>query len=284
MLLDARYPTLHKLRDSTGQLLIPLHQAVNTPKHWWQDLSKQFSGYQQLHAENERLKQEALLLSQQVQRLSPLYEQNQRLHELLGSARQMNEKVLIAELIGTDPNPFSQRILINKGSRHGVFLGQPVLDARGLLGQVVELMPSTARVLLLSDNNHSTPVQVSRNGLRAIASGTGDPMRLELRHLASTSDIKEDDLLLSSGLGQRFPAGYPVARVKQVIHDPSQPFITVYAQPTAIFDRSRYLLLIFPPQQGEEADADTSLLPLQAAPDAPVQNNQPQQFGQPSHE
>jgi len=267
MWVDAQYEALKVARAQLGQVLIPLHQVVGAPAQGWQRLAAQFAERQALLDENERLKQEALLLSQRVQRLAPLREQNQRLRELLGSARQMEETVLIAELTATDPNPFNQRILINKGSRDGVFLGQPVLDARGLLGQVVELMPNSARVLLLSDNNHSIPVQVSRNGLRAIASGTGDPTRLELRHLASTADIKEGDLLLSSGLGQRFPAGYPVARVIQVTQDPSQPFISVLAEPTAVFDRSRYLLLIFPPR-GEEGGA----LPAQQAPStqAPV--------------
>jgi rod shape-determining protein MreC len=110
---------------------------------------------------------------------------------------------------------------------------------------VVELMPYTSRVLLLTDTTHSIPVQVNRNGLRAIASGTGNPERLELRHVADTADIKEGDLLVSSGLGQRFPAGYPVATVKEVIHDSGQPFAIVRAVPTAALNRSRYLLLVF---------------------------------------
>jgi rod shape-determining protein MreC len=164
---------------------------------------------------------------------------------LLNSSALVNEKVEVAELIGMDPNPFTHRIIINKGERDGVVLGQPVLDARGLMGQVVELMPYTSRVLLLTDTTHSIPVQVNRNGLRAIASGTGNPERLELRHVADTADIKEGDLLVSSGLGQRFPAGYPVATVKEVIHDSGQPFAIVRAVPTAALNRSRYLLLVF---------------------------------------
>lgn len=164
----------------------------------------------------------------------------------------------MAELIGVDPNPFTHRILINKGERDGVFLGQPVLDARGLMGQVVELMPYTSRVLLLTDSTHSIPVQVNRNGLRAIASGTGNPERLELRHVADTADVKEGDLLVSSGMGQRFPAGYPVATVNEVIHDSGQPFAIVRAIPTAALNRSRYMLLVFsdrrtPEQRATEA-------------------------------
>ena len=162
----------------------------------------------------------------------------------------------MAELIGVDPNPFTHRILINKGERDGVFLGQPVLDARGLMGQVVELMPYTARVLLLTDTTHSIPVQVNRNGLRAIASGTGNPERLELRHVADTADIKEGDLLVSSGMGQRFPAGYPVATVKEVIHDSGQPFAIVRAVPTAALNRSRYLLLVFSDNRTPEERAN----------------------------
>ena len=155
-----------------------------------------------------------------------------------------------------DPNPFTHRIIINKGERDGVVLGQPVLDARGLMGQVVELMPYTSRVLLLTDTTHSIPVQVNRNGLRAIASGTGNPERLELRHVADTADIKVGDLLVSSGLGQRFPAGYPVATVKEVIHDSGQPFAIVRAVPTAALNRSRYLLLVFSDSRTPEERAN----------------------------
>jgi len=121
---------------------------------------------------------------------------------------------------------------------------------------VVELMPYTSRVLLLTDSTHSIPVQVNRNGLRAIASGTGNPERLELRHVADTADVKEGDLLVSSGLGQRFPAGYPVATVKEVIHDSGQPFAIVRAVPTAALNRSRYLLLVFSDNRTAEERAN----------------------------
>lgn len=146
--------------------------------------------------------------------------------------------------------------MIDKGENDGVFVGQPVLDASGLMGQVVEVMPYTARVLLLTDTTHSIPVQVNRNGLRAIAVGTGNPERLELRYVADTADIKEGDLLVSSGLGQRFPAGYPVATVKEVIHDSGQPFAVVRAVPTAKMNRSRYVLLVFSDSRTPEQRAN----------------------------
>src|SRR5690606_41683513 len=163
--------------------------------------------------ENEKLKAEALLMVRRLQRLAALTEQNVRLRELLNSAALVDDEVLVSELIGVDPNPFTHRIIIDKGSRDGVFLGQPVLDARGLMGQVVEVMPYSSRVLLITDSNHNVPVQVNRNGLRVIASGTGNPDSLELRHVADTADIKEGDLLVSSGLGQRFPARSEERRV-----------------------------------------------------------------------
>ena len=126
-------------------------------------------------------------------------------------------------------------------------------------------MPYTSRVLLLTDTTHSIPVQVNRNGLRAIASGTGNPERLELRHVADTADIKEGDLLVSSGLGQRFPAGYPVATVKEVIHDSGQPFAIVRAVPTAALNRSRYMLLVFSDSRSPEQRATEAAQAQEAA-------------------
>ncbi|MHC8409570.1 rod shape-determining protein MreC [Pseudomonas sp. Hz4] len=245
MVVDARFTLFKPVRSQMSLVLMQSYWITDLPQRLWQGVSSQFGSRTELVAENEKLKTENLLLQGRMQKLAALTEQNVRLRELLNSSALVNEKVEVAELIGMDPNPFTHRIIINKGERDGVVLGQPVLDARGLMGQVVELMPYTSRVLLLTDTTHSIPVQVNRNGLRAIASGTGNPERLELRHVADTADIKEGDLLVSSGLGQRFPAGYPVATVKEVIHDSGQPFAIVRAVPTAALNRSRYLLLVF---------------------------------------
>ncbi len=216
MVVDARFDLLKPARKQASLVLMDAYWITDLPGRLWDGVASQFGSRTELVAENEKLKTENLLLQGRMQKLAALTEQNVRLRELLNSSALVNEKVEVAELIGMDPNPFTHRIIINKGERDGVVLGQPVLDARGLMGQVVELMPYTSRVLLLTDTTHSIPVQVNRNGLRAIASGTGNPERLELRHVADTADIKEGDLLVSSGLGQRFPAGYPVATVKEV--------------------------------------------------------------------
>ncbi len=265
MVVDARFSVLQPVRQQMSRVLIKAYWVTNLPEQFWQGISNQFGSRAELMAENEKLKTEALLLQGRLQKLAALTEQNVRLRELLNSSALVNEKVEVAELIGIDPNPFTHRILINKGERDGVVLGQPVLDARGLMGQVVELMPYTSRVLLLTDTTHSIPVQVNRNGLRAIASGTGNPERLELRHVADTADIKEGDLLVSSGLGQRFPAGYPVATVKEVIHDSGQPFAIVRAVPTAALNRSRYMLLVFSDSRSPEQRATEAAQAQEAA-------------------
>ena len=265
MVVDARFEVLKPLRSHLAQVLTPFYWLAERPVRLWEGVSQQFTQRDELIAENEKLKAEALLMQRRLQKLATLTEQNVRLRELLNSAALVDDKVLVSELIGVDPDPFTHRILIDKGEKDGVFLGQPVLDALGLMGQVVEVMPYTARVLLLTDSTHSIPVQVNRNGLRAIAVGTGNPERLELRHVADTADIKEGDLLVSSGLGQRFPAGYPVATVKEVIHDSGQPFAVVRAVPTARLNRSRYLLLVFSDQRTPEQRAVDAALAQEAA-------------------
>lgn len=258
MVIDSRFDTLRPLRAQLGMVLTPFYWVADLPGRVVEGASEQFSSRSDLLAENERLKAEALVMQRRLQKLAALTEQNVRLRELLNSAALVDDQVLVSELIGVDPNPFTHRILIDKGEKDGVFLGQPVLDARGLMGQVVEVMPYTARVLLLTDTSHSIPVQVNRNGLRAIATGTGNPERLELRHVADTADVREGDLLVSSGLGQRFPSGYPVATVSEVIHDSGQPFAIVRAVPTAALNRSRYLLLVFSDQRSAEQRAAES--------------------------
>ncbi len=258
MVVDARFDFLKPARGQMGLLLTPFYWLTELPVRAWEGVTQQVTSRGELLAENEKLKAEALLMQRRLQKLATLTEQNVRLRELLNSSALVDDKVLVGELIGVDPNPFTHRIIIDKGGQDGVFLGQPVLDARGLMGQVVEVMPYTARVLLLTDTTHSIPVQVNRNGLRAIASGTGNPERLELRHVADTADIREGDLLVSSGLGQRFPAGYPVATVKEVIHDSGQPFAIVRAVPTAALNRSRYVLLVFTDTRSPEERANAA--------------------------
>lgn len=250
MVVDARFDALQPVRSQLGLFVSPLYYVAELPVRGWNTVTELTSSRAQLIADNERLRAEALLTQRKLQKLATLTEQNVRLRELLNSSSLVDERVLVAELIGVDPNPFTQRILIDKGENDGVFLGQPVLDATGLMGQVVEVLPYSARVLMITDASHSLPVQVNRNGLRAIASGTGRNEWLELRYVGDTADIREGDIVVSSGLGQRFPAGYPVGRVQTVVRHPSQSFAEVRVTPSAQLNRSRYLLLVFSPESG----------------------------------
>ena len=275
MVVDASFTWLQPLRAQLGLIVEPVYWAGRLPVRLWEGATQELSTRNELTAENEKLKAEQLMMQRRLQKLAALTEQNVRLRELLNSAALVDDEVLATELIGIDPNPFTHRILIDKGEKDGVVVGQPVLDARGLMGQVVEVMPYTSRVLLLTDTSHSIPVQVNRNGLRAIAAGTGNPERLELRHVADTADIKEGDLLVSSGLGQRFPAGYPVAMVTEVIHDSGQPFAIVRAMPTATLNRSRHMLLVFTDPRTPEQRATESAQAQEALDREILQQAQP---------
>ena len=184
-------------------------------------------------------------LKRKLQQLGALAAENVRLRQLLNSAKIISDRVLVAELISVSPDPLIHSVTLNKGSADGVYAGQPLLDAHGLMGQVTEVGEFQSRALLITDATHALPVQVNRNGVRAIIEGVGDLYRLDLRHLANTVDIREGDLLVSSGLGQRFPVGYPVAEVVSVERDPGQPFAQVQVRPKAQLNRSRHVLLVF---------------------------------------
>ena len=256
MLVDARLEMLKPVRSSLGMVLTPLYWLGDMPVRVWSDTMQLFSSRTDLLSENEALRADILLMQRRLQKLATLTEQNVRLRELLNSSALIDDRVLVAELIGIDPNPHTHRVRINKGSSSGVTLGQPVLDARGVMGQVIEVIPYTSRVLLITDSNHSLPVQVNRNGLRAIASGTGDLDSIELRYVTDTADIREGDLLVTSGMGQRFPVGYPVAVVSEVQRNTGQPFSRIQALPAATLNRSRYLLLVFSNSKGSTQALD----------------------------
>jgi len=260
MVIDANFSTLKPVRSAAGLVLTPLYWVAELPVRAFDNLVQVFTSRTEILTENEKLRAETLLIKRRLQKLALLTEQNLRLRELLNSSALFEEQVLAAELLGVDPNPQIHKMVIDKGSQHGVYLGQPVLDARGVVGQVVEVMPFSARVLLMTDATHSLPVQVTRNGLRAIASGTGNPDIIELRYITDVADIKEGDLLITSGMGQRFPAGYPVAVVTNVVRGTGQPFATVQAVPMAALNRSRYFLLVFGEGHNPQSEAHAEQL------------------------
>ena len=250
MFLDHRFQQLEKVRAALSVALYPLQYLVNVPAAVGDRVGESLMSREALLEENARLKRQATLLRAQLQKLNALASENQRLRELLQSSRKVGERMLIAELLAVDADPFTHQVGINKGSRHGVYRGQPLLDAQGVMGQVIHVGPFSATAMLITDANHALPVQVDRNGLRAIAVGTGDMDRLDIPFLPHSADIQVGDLLTTSGLGGRFPPGYPVAVVSEVVKDARRPYARVSARPTARLERSREVLLVTRAQGG----------------------------------
>jgi len=246
MVVDHRQHHVETIRAAISVLIYPIQYLVNLPVAVGEWMSENVSSRENLHEENERLRMQQLLFKTQLQKLAALQVENVRLRELLQSSKKVGENVLIAELLRVDLDPFSRQIVINKGTNDNVYLGQPVLDAEGIMGQVVHAGPFSSTAMLITDPNHAIPVQINRNGLRAIAVGTGAPNVLEIPYLPNSADVVVGDLLTSSGLGGRFPPDYPVARITQVTQNPTQSYATVTAEPIALLERSREVLLVWP--------------------------------------
>jgi rod shape-determining protein MreC len=242
---DHRGRHLGALRSALAVLVYPLQLLADLPVHSALLAQDRFADARRLRDQNATLRRENLLLSARAQQLQSLEAENMRLRDLLGSSFKIGERVLIAEILAVDLAEYRRQVLINKGSNSGVFVGQPVLDANAVMGQVVGITPFSATVLLITDSDHALPVQVNRNGLRGIAAGTGVGQELDLLHIPKNADIRVGDLLVTSGLGGRFPAGYPVGRVSAVGQAPDNPFASVKAEPAARLDRSREVLLVW---------------------------------------
>lgn len=247
MFADTRFTRMEPVRAQLSTLVAPIQWLVSLPSDVLNWASLALSDQRALVDENRRLREQILTLSHRVQRMASLTAENVRLRELLAATRQRDMPYITAELLSLDPDPFTHQMVIDRGRRDGVYVGQPVLDASGLVGQITATSAYSSRVLLLADASHALPVQVNRNGLRFILQGAGSYDALNVTHVPDTADIREGDLLTTSGLGGRFPPGYPVARVADVVHDPGQPFARVTAAPVAQLQRSRHFLLLFPP-------------------------------------
>jgi rod shape-determining protein MreC len=246
MFADNNSDYMVKVRYYVAFVVTPLHYVAELPGKGLQLFGGLFETRNQLQRENASLQEQLLMQQYQLQKLQHLTAENQRLNELLNASTVVREDVVRVEMVGESPDPFSKRILIDKGATDGVTIGQAVFDADGLMGQVVEVNPLNSWVLLITDPQHATPVQVNRNGMRAIASGTRDSLHLlNLDNIPNTADIQVGDELVTSGLGERFPAGYRVGLVTSVTNDPGKPFATVVVTPAARIDRSRNLLLVF---------------------------------------
>lgn len=252
MTLDHRQRTLEGIRATLSVVVYPMQYLVNLPFDMADWASESLASRSRLLADNRELRARELDAQFRLQKLAALERENRRLRAMLQSSNLGWERVLIAELMSVDSDPFKHRILLNKGRNDDVFEGHPLLDASGVMGQVIHVAPFTSTAILITDPSHAIPVQVNRNGLRAIAVGTGETRVLEIPHIPNNADIQEGDLLVTSGLGQRFPAGYPVASVARVVRDPTEPFAAITAVPLAHLDRAREVLLVWPGEDGRE--------------------------------
>lgn len=241
---DLNWSKMREGRAWLSLVVTPLQWLVDLPSRAADNLSSVVVSRATLLSDNERLRSEALLLERKVQQNASLIAENIRLRELLSASQRVDEPIRLVELIGVNPDPFQHEVIINRGSEDDVYEGQPVLDAGGIMGQVISLSHYTARVMLITDARAAIPVEINRNGFRAIALGKGVLGELELEHVADTADVREGDLLVTSGLGGRFPRGYPVAEVTEVVRDPGLQFVQVRARPAARLDKSRHLLLV----------------------------------------
>lgn len=258
MVFDHKNGHLEFVRSAISTVVYPLQYAAGFTTDLPRQISALLVSRKTLLDENERLRDEQLRLYSKLQRVATLEEENRRLRALLESSIEFYDRVLVAELVGVELEPFRQQIVINKGLTHGVFNGQPVVDSGGIMGQVIHVSPFSSTVLLITDPTHSIPVLINRNGQRSVAVGLGQDNVLSLEHIPVNTDIEEGDLIVSSGLGRKFPRGYPVGTVSSILHVPGELFSSVLITPSAKFGESREALLLWPDQQGK-ATSDVAM-------------------------
>lgn len=282
MVADHRYHQIDRIRESLSRVIYPMQRAVDFPFRATDWVTGSFADRSRLRQENLALTTRLRLANLQLQRFAVLEEENRRLREMRANSAGIAEKVLVASILNVDLDPFRHRVLLDKGAADGVFKDQAVLDGDGIFGQVSKVNASTAEVILISDAEHAIPVQSNRSGVRTIAVGTGDQHKLSLPFVTVESDLQAGDLLLSTGMGGVFPAGYPVAQVSKVKRAGST-FALVEAKPTAKLDQAREVLLVWfkPPADPAPVpiDGDAQTAPPGTPIDKPATAAPPAQAG-----
>jgi rod shape-determining protein MreC len=252
---DMRGDTLKPARAWTAWALTPVIWLASVPARLV-NVARGIDTTQGVERENKELKAQQFILSAKLTKLEALEAENRRLRELLASSAQLPDQVLVAEIIAVNQDPYRHQITLNRGLRDGLYRGQALVDAFGIMGQIVDVAPSTSKALLVTDPDHGMPVEINRTGLQTIAIGLGDERGLRLPFLPSNADIKNGDLLVSSSLGGRFPAGYPVGTVYDVKPVAGEHFMEAYAYPAARLNQGRQALLVW--NTGARADAEAA--------------------------
>jgi len=259
MIADHRWNHLENLRASIETYVIyPLRYVINLPTQFVMWTDESLSSHQLLLDENHDLKEQQLRALVSLQKLSILEKENERLRKMLSARSKVGQLVLVAELLSVDLDPYKQQVIINKGTLKQIYIGQPIIDAWGVMGQIIHTSKYSATAMLISDPSHAIPVQVNRNGLRSTAFGTGNSQQLELRYVPQNAEIEIGDLIVTSGLGERFPPNYPVGRITEVERPAGETFARVIAEPVAHLDSSREVLLVWhnPPLEEKEQPED----------------------------
>jgi rod shape-determining protein MreC len=245
LISEHRSSKIDGFRSALSFFVDPLKYLVDLPTVLVEKTGNFISSYQALKMENEKLREVYLINQTKMLKFSALENENIRLRALLENSFKLGEQVLVAELLSVNIVPYEHLVVVNKGTRFGVHLQQPVLDSNGVVGQVFRALPFSSEIMLITDPNHAIPVQVNRNGLLTIAVGSGQLNRLLLPFLPSNADIRPGDLLITSGLGGTFPQGYPVAVVDEFTSQPSKAFSNITATPKALLDRNRELMIVW---------------------------------------
>ena len=261
MVADTRYSALANVRQAIGVIIYPLQRLAHAPVGLF-DHARELINDLHLTKEIAFLKQQYFFNQQRLFQLQMLEEENKHLRRLLGAAQQTEARAIMAEILYAPRDPFNRKITLNKGSAHDVEDGQVVVDDLGVVGQITQVHPWLSEVTLITDKDHSVPVQVARNGLRSIVSGTGKNNELVLRFLSINADIQQDDLLVTSGIGGFYPPGLPVARVNHIEYDHSHDFAYITCTPIAGVNRNRQVLILslsqpLPDQPQEEMENPT---------------------------
>lgn len=252
MYIDSRENHLDAVHKSIGAAVYPLRVVVDAPVRFWSWLGESTTSRNDIELELGRLRVEKLLTNARLQRFNALEAENARLRALLEARARVRDQVRVAEIMSVDANPYDHSLVINIGSQDGVFDGQALVDADGVVGQVIKTGLMTSQAMLISDSDHALPVEVNRNGLRTIVVGTGEIDRLDLPFVVNNADIRAGDLLVTSGLGGAFPAGYPVAVVESVNRLPQEPYASVTATPAASLGQVREVMLIWSEPESQE--------------------------------
>src|SRR5271156_3870191 len=245
IIVDKRYDHLGRIRRFLSVVAYPVQVAVASPFDGWNWFKDSLTTRDALRADKAKLEAELRVAQFRLQRYEALEAETQRLRALRDSTAAVTDRFVIGDVMDVDLDAFRERVLVDKGASDGVYVGQAVLDSGGVFGQVARVGQLTSEVILVSDPAHAIPVQINRTGLRTIAVGTGDLSRLKLPYLPTSADVTVGDLLVTSGLGGGFPAGYPVGTVAEVKRDPAQSLADVDVKPAAALDRSRELLFVW---------------------------------------